>query len=110
MAVYMIQAGENGPVKIGVTGNVWNRFMALQTDHYVDLSILRVFEGDEVQERLFHNRFAPWRIRGEWFHFHPDMIADLGVLELDFPRDRKRSGRRRKLPSLMEVDSSQPQE
>jgi len=34
MYLYFIQAGENGPIKIGVTDNIEKRLVTLQTGKY----------------------------------------------------------------------------
>jgi len=68
MAVYVIQAGDDGPVKIGYTsGPAEKRLRGLQTGNPYKLRILKVFDGDERHESELHRRFAGHRIRGEWF-------------------------------------------
>lgn len=74
MAVYFIQAGENGPVKIGRSRDVLGRVRTLQTAHPQPLSVLRVIDGDRTVERWLHDQFAPFHERGEWFRFVPDML------------------------------------
>jgi hypothetical protein len=81
MAVYMIRAGEDGPVKIGKAVDPIERMAVLQTYHFLTLHIMRVFEGGEVEERALHQRFARLRIRGEWFAFAPELQGDVGLPE-----------------------------
>ena len=75
MAVYFIQANQNGPVKIGTAEDVIGRLRELQTAHYMTLRLLREIDGDRRIESALHKQFASLRIRGEWFAFHPDMMT-----------------------------------
>jgi hypothetical protein len=89
MLIYFIQAGDDGPVKIGCAENVEKRRSALQTAHHDVLRILRSFPGERGVERSLHERFSNLRIRGEWFRFAPEMLtAHLPVL-LTFPPTQK---------------------
>lgn len=74
MAVYFIRAGEDGPVKIGTAIDVAQRIAELQIAHYVELILVRTIPGNRAHERALHDRFEHLHIRGEWFHFHPDML------------------------------------
>lgn len=67
MAVYFIQAGETGPVKIGIADDVAERLRALQTAHWELLHVRHVFDGGAAKERAFHERYKAHRLRGEWF-------------------------------------------
>lgn len=82
MPVYMIRAGENGPVKIGHSQFPDIRLGQLQISHWERLSIIRLFEGGETEEAVLHARFADLHIRGEWHSFSRLMLADLGLIEL----------------------------
>jgi hypothetical protein len=75
MPVYFIRSGETGPVKIGWADEVEKRRRQLQTSHYEPLCVIRVIEGARSLERWLHERFAGWRLHGEWFQFHADMLA-----------------------------------
>ena len=75
MAVYMIQAGIDGPVKIGKSTDVKSRHSMLQAAHPFELILIREIEGYGKVERWLHERFATCRLRGEWFSFHPDMLT-----------------------------------
>ena len=78
--IYVIQAGEAGPVKIGVASDVRKRVGSLQTASPAPLSILHVFEGEEAEERALHRRFAAYRQSGEWFAPVPEIVAgDFGL-------------------------------
>lgn len=63
---YFIQAGD-GPVKIGSThGDPNRRLKELQTGSSEPLRLLGTLDGAEW-ERELHERFAEWRLHGEWF-------------------------------------------
>jgi len=70
---YFIQAGENGPIKIGVTGNFEKRFRGLEMMSPVALRILGVVPVDIEAE--CHAALANWRLHGEWFEPAPAVIA-----------------------------------
>lgn len=76
MTVYFIQAGENGPVKIGFTsGAVTNRLREIQTCNASECTTLRVLYGDKVDEKKLHKHFKHLNIRGEWFQFNTSMLS-----------------------------------
>lgn len=67
MSIYFIQAGADGPVKIGIASNVTKRFSQLQSSHHEPLALLATLSGGAALERELHRRFAAGCIRGEWF-------------------------------------------
>lgn len=75
MAVYFIRAGEDGPVKIGHAVRPRERRNVVQSYHWMPLQIIRLIKGGLSTEAEMHKIFAANRIRGEWFHFHPDMLT-----------------------------------
>jgi len=75
MPTYIIRAGLAGPVKIGKADDVEARREALQTAHHETLHVLRVIDTHFDAERIFHERFAALRIRGEWFEFSDEMLT-----------------------------------
>jgi hypothetical protein len=75
MATYIIRAGLTGPVKIGRADDVEERRDTLQTAHHETLHVLRVIDTPFDAEPVFHERFAPLRIRGEWFEFDSEMLS-----------------------------------
>jgi hypothetical protein len=81
MPVYMIRAGEHGPVKIGWTENVEFRLKALQTANHQYLRVIRLFEGGPAEERMLHRQFADQRLEREWFTFTQAMLGDVGLNE-----------------------------
>jgi hypothetical protein len=67
MPVYVIQAGEGGPCKIGHAANVSRRLAGMQTATHVQLRVVAVYEGGEPEERALHEQFKAVRLKGEWF-------------------------------------------
>jgi hypothetical protein len=68
MAVYFMQAGVSGPIKIGHTnGSLQKRMAALQTAHHDKLFLLACIDGSRADELALHKRFAKFRLHGEWF-------------------------------------------
>jgi hypothetical protein len=65
--LYFLQAGDDGPIKIGCAVNVFERARYLQCGHYEELFILGLLDGDQSQEDRLHRMFAHLNIRGEWF-------------------------------------------
>lgn len=78
MPVYMIRAGDNGPVKIGYSKYfAEERLAQMQSHHYEMLQVMRILPGDYRTERAVHLRFADNRIRGEWFSWCPEMMTEV---------------------------------
>ena len=86
MTVYLIQADENGPVKIGSTENIAGRLSKMQSDNCCPLKVLRLLDGGKHEEEILQARFARQWLRGEWFTFSPDMLGDLGLSEVAAPK------------------------
>lgn len=66
-AVYFIQCGDGGPVKIGKANDVEKRLTLLQIGSPYSLTLLGIMAGGRVDESELHRRFASSRMRGEWF-------------------------------------------
>jgi len=66
--IYFIQAGENGPIKIGQSDNPQERLNQLQTANPYKLKLLWIYCGDSYSEAEIHKMFLQELIRGEWFH------------------------------------------
>ena len=65
--VYFIQAGDDGPIKIGWAIDPWDRMATLQTGNPQTLHLRRWVTGTRSMERYLHRQFRADRIRGEWF-------------------------------------------
>lgn len=101
MAVYFVQAGEGGPIKIGFSVRVDLRLSKIRADNHEPVSLLGVMDGDQEAEVALHARFQ--RRRGEWFEFEPtadllDFIAKLNPLDIP-----GRGGKRRIDPATLFV-------
>lgn len=96
MPVYIIRAGDAGPVKIGWTDDVEARRKQIQVSHHEPLCVVRlIIDGRRQTERWLHKRFAALRLVGEWFQFDPDMlVVEPSDLEPLRPNWRKRKKRR----------------
>jgi hypothetical protein len=84
MPVYLIRAGETGPVKIGKADDPYTRLGDLQVANYEKLKLLRIWEGGVVEEAALHEMFDDLWIRGEWHSFSSRMLGDVG-LKVIFP-------------------------
>lgn len=75
--VYVIQAGENGPVKIGHSRNLDSRLRSLRSGSAEPLFVRQTFEAGNVfaLEKLLHMRFATERLSSEWFNVAPDQVV-----------------------------------
>jgi hypothetical protein len=82
MPVYLVRAGEHGPVKIGFSTNVRRRVSKMQTDNPGKMVVLRIFEGGKAEERQLHQLFADHHIDGEWHSFSEAMLGDVGLVEM----------------------------
>lgn len=87
---YFIQAGKNGPIKIGATRNLVVRLRTLATMSPIPLTLLGVMKGDH--EEGCHLRLGAFRIHGEWF------VPSATVL--DFIRENAITAPRPGLPPL----------
>lgn len=79
--VYFIQSQGTHTIKIGYTaGQAQNRLKDLQTAHPYQLNLLATLPGDRNHEKSLHQRFAEYRLKGEWFEPHPDLLAFISLL------------------------------
>lgn len=85
MPVYIIRAGQFGPVKIGFAEDVSTRLVKMQSDNHETLAVIRHLVGGFVEERALHQRFSALRLQGEWFSFTHEMLDDLGLEDVDPP-------------------------
>lgn len=88
--VYFARAGEDPVVKIGITMELEQRLLRIQTHHYRDIYLIGVIDMRQVygadrgtrvdyldlarqHERQIHSQFQDYRLRGEWFHLTPQL-------------------------------------
>lgn len=81
--IYFIQAGEDGPIKIGFSKDPVSRLRTLQTAHTEKLKMLHHQTGTRVDEVKLHHKFKSLKIRGEWYQAKGPL--------LDFIQKRKTS-------------------
>lgn len=67
--IYVIQAGVDGPVKVGLTtqSGLRTRISRMQTGNPHTLFLRRLYVGDVLIESRIHMELGPWHLRGEWF-------------------------------------------
>jgi hypothetical protein len=68
--IYFIQAGDDGPIKIGSSENIPRRIAGLQVGNPAELHVLGVFP----EEYELHTHFADIHIRGEWLKPEPQLL------------------------------------
>lgn len=72
--IYFIQAGEDGPIKIGRTSSVPQRMANLQVGNPSPLRLL----GCIPEEHEWHARFYGFNVSGEWFEPRPSLLRFIG--------------------------------
>lgn len=75
--VYFIQVENEGPVKIGWTRNLLNRFQTIQTCNHEVLTLLAALRGNRKLEREMQAKFRAYLIRGEWYRPSSDLRSFL---------------------------------
>jgi hypothetical protein len=73
--IYFIQAGQDGPIKIGTAKNPLERMATLQVAQPYTLKLLGVYFGIALEEKQLHDEHRDAWIRGEWFHPTPEVLA-----------------------------------
>jgi hypothetical protein len=77
--IYVVQALDGGPVKIGCSDNVPVRIKQLETHYGQPLALLATMEGGKDEERTIHARFAEHRLgRSELFRPVAEIMAFIG--------------------------------
>ena len=72
---------EDGPVKVGITGNLGSRLAALQNGSATKLEIIWVYTTEDRNaalnmERAFHEVYAEHRLQGEWFQITAELAFE----------------------------------
>jgi hypothetical protein len=121
--VYLIQGENGGPIKIGLARSPERRLRAFQAGCPVRLRLLRVIEGDIVDELWLQKRFASQRLHGEWFAESTDLhefahgTAPIGAAIWKIRRARLDAGLSRQqfaqlfdlsISSVIRLDRSEP--
>lgn len=81
IAIYFIQVGENGPIKVGQTReSPMDRLRDLQVGNPHPLRVRAVMmTRDDRAESSIHRRFAAIRMSGEWFRPEPELIEFIRI-------------------------------
>ncbi len=77
--VYFI-GGDVGLIKIGMSICPLERLASFQLGSPIDLRILALTPGGFDVEDSYHERFAEFRVRGEWFKDAPAILAEIARL------------------------------
>ncbi len=67
--IYAVQAGTNGPIKIGFAKDIKSRMASIQTGCPDRLTLLGTceVEDDSLVEKYLHKLNSAFHLRGEWF-------------------------------------------
>jgi hypothetical protein len=73
--IYFIQAGNDGPIRIGYAANVEHRIRMLQRRSPIPLRLMTVIGGSIEVEAYLHNRFWHLRQHGKWFKADQEILV-----------------------------------
>jgi hypothetical protein len=76
--IYFVQRGNRGPIKIGQASDVGARLRDLQCGSAEQLQLRGVIFDEGGTESELHQRFAAYRLEGEWFE--PEKIEEFIAL------------------------------
>lgn len=82
--IYFVGA-TGGPIKIGRTRNLPSRHKQLQCCATDRLYVWALAAGNNLDEALYHERFAAHRLHGEWFERCPEIEAEIARLSSPAP-------------------------
>lgn len=83
--LYMVQSVDGGPVKIGVSSDPIGRLKVMQTGCPLVLQFiaLRSESMAYTRERELHNKYAEYRLHGEWFTVSDDLLAEANSIGIE---------------------------
>ena len=84
--VYFIQPVDGGPIKIGCTHNLDQRFDEISAHSPLPLTVLGFIHGHRAAEQHLHGLFAADRLHGEWFR-PSQQLCDLAAGRLFLAAD-----------------------
>jgi len=90
--IYFAKAEHDTLIKIGTSGCVASRLMALSYEVKSPMILLAAMDGGREVEKEMHNRFADHRVRGEWFtpcQELMDFVLKLPQLDIGGPKPPK---------------------
>jgi len=91
--VYLIKQTKTNLCKIGVSRDVYARLQTLQTGSPFELVILkRIFSINPfLLESQLHEYYQAYCVRGEWFDFDSQLIAEFDIVALRMDTDNDMS-------------------
>jgi hypothetical protein len=85
--VYCVQGECGGPIKIGCSADITQRFLQLQVKCQEKLKVLLVIPGDFAKEASLHKRFSEHRLHGEWFNPAPEILERIEYLKQKYRKE-----------------------
>jgi hypothetical protein len=73
--IYFLQSDRDGLVKIGRTKDLTSRLKSLGVATVAALRLIRSLDAPDWVETWLHQHFYARHSRGEWFHYHPEMLT-----------------------------------
>lgn len=77
--VYLIKAGKYAKIGKTTLDSLDNRVSALQVGNPEELKLLAVIDGYSDVEEALHAKYSEFKVRGEWFLFQKEMLADFRI-------------------------------
>src|SRR5262245_49143872 len=88
--LYVIQRGDDGPIKVGISRRLKNRISQLQNGSAEKLRVLRVYKMADVERAVHAELEKRARLEGEWFP--ADLVSAVDrFFNMDFDTTRKRA-------------------
>lgn len=86
--VYVVQIGEDGPIKIGFTTKIKRRIAAIRAGIPSRVFVRMIGPGTDRLEKMFHEMLEPHRLKGEWFVPTKEVMSLLAssLIQLDVSR------------------------
>lgn len=86
--LYVVQEGQDGPVKIGIAANAFWRLNELQVGNHRQLHLRAVFVGGDKRqvyelEQRVHAFLMEYSIGGEWFDYSAEGASAVIVREAE---------------------------
>lgn len=75
---YVVQVGDDGPVKVGSSVDPRRRLAELQRECPYALTVVWIVEGGRELERHVHRQLEGWRLHHEWYS--ADTLVPLRLL------------------------------
>jgi hypothetical protein len=71
--IYLVQAGNR--LKIGIARDIGKRISGMQSGNPEIIRLIGAFHGGRAEEQALHTQLSAYKIRGEWFEPHPDVLT-----------------------------------